>query len=49
MEETKKQFFLSPFARGQVRRFFGQATKGLRWMTWHEKAMKDAVSSEMLR
>ena len=28
---------------------FGQATKSFWWMTWHGKAMKDVVSSEMLR
>ena len=28
---------------------FGQATKGFRWMTWYEEAMKDAVSGDMLR
>ena len=27
----------------------GQATKGIRWMTWHTEAKKDGVASEMLR
>ncbi len=28
---------------------FGQATKGIRWMPWHEKAMKDVVSCDKPR
>ena len=27
----------------------GQATKGIRWMTWYAEAMKDGAASEMLR
>ena len=27
----------------------GQATKGIRWMTWRTEAKKDGVASEMLR
>ena len=27
----------------------GQATKGARWMPWHEKAMKDVVSCDKPR
>ena len=27
----------------------GQATKGIRWMTWRAEAKKDGVASEMLR
>ena len=30
-------------------RIFGQATKGVRWMPWHRKAMKDVVSCDKLR
>ena len=30
-------------------RVFGQATKSLWWMAWRQEAMKDAVSSDMLR
>jgi hypothetical protein len=29
--------------------FFGQATKSLWWMAWRQEAMKDVVSSDMLR
>ena len=28
---------------------FGQATKGVRWMPWHEKAMKDVISCDKPR
>ena len=27
----------------------GQATKGARWMPWHEKAMKDVISCDKPR
>ena len=27
----------------------GQATKGTRWMPWHEKAMKDVISCDKPR
>jgi len=30
-------------------KFYGQATKGVRWMPWRQLAMKDAVSCEKLR
>ena len=36
-----------PSAIGQ--RIFGQATKGIRRMPWHEKAMKDVVSCDKPR
>ena len=26
-----------------------EATKGVRWMPWHQAAMKDVVSCDMLR
>ncbi len=29
--------------------FYGQATKGARWMPWHREAMKDVVSCDKLR
>ncbi len=29
--------------------FYGQATKGVRWMPWQREAMKDAVSCDKLR
>ena len=29
--------------------FYGQATKGIRWMPWCQKAMKDVVSCDKLR
>ena len=32
-----------------VSKFYGQATKGIRWMPWHFEAMKDVVSCEKLR
>ena len=32
-----------------MQRIFGQATKGTRWMPWHEKAMKDVVSCDKPR
>ena len=28
---------------------YGQATKGIRWMPWREKAMKDVASCDKLR
>ena len=34
---------------GPVKDQCGQATKGIRWMTWHTEAKKDGVASEMLR
>ncbi len=27
----------------------GQATKGVRWMSWHREATKDVVACDMLR
>ncbi len=33
----------------QLLGFFGQATKGVRWMPWHRKAMKDVVSCDKRR
>ena len=27
----------------------GQATKGVRWMSWHREAKKDVVACDMLR
>jgi hypothetical protein len=32
-----------------VSKFYGQATKGTRWMPWHFEAMKDVESCEKLR
>jgi hypothetical protein len=32
-----------------VSKFYGQATKGTRWMPWHFEAMKDVASCEKLR
>ena len=32
-----------------VSKFYGQATKGTRWMPWHFEAMKDVASYEKLR
>ena len=29
--------------------FYGQATKGVRWMPWQREAMKDVVSCDKLR
>ena len=34
---------------GTVQGQCGQATKGIRWMTWCAEAKKDGVASEMLR
>lgn len=31
------------------RKFYGQATKGARWMPWQKQAMKDVASCEKLR
>ena len=28
---------------------FGEVTKSMWWMPWHEKAMKDAVTCDKLR
>ena len=39
----------SRHAGGTVWDQCGQATKGIRWMTWHTEAKKDGVASEMLR
>ena len=36
-------------ARSSFRLFYGQATKGARWMPWHREAMKDVVSCDKLR
>ena len=30
-------------------KFYGQATKGARWMPWQKQAMKDATSCDKLR
>ena len=30
-------------------KFYGQATKGTRWMPWHFEAMKDVASCDKLR
>ena len=30
-------------------KFYGQATKGARWMPWQKQAMKDAASCDKLR
>ena len=30
-------------------KFYGQATKGVRWMPWRQQAMKDAVSCDKPR
>ena len=30
-------------------KFYGQATKGMRWMPWHLKAMKDVKSCDKQR
>jgi len=30
-------------------KFYGQATKGVRWMPWRQQAMKDVVSCEKPR
>ena len=32
-----------------VNKFYGQATKGTRWMPWHFEAMKDVASCDKLR
>ena len=32
-----------------ARKFGGQAIKGIRWMPWHQEAMKDVVSCDKLR
>jgi hypothetical protein len=40
---------LHGFSGGTVYGQCGQATKGIRWMTWHTEAKKDGVASEMLR
>ena len=36
-------------AGGTVLGQCGQATKGIRWMTWRAEAKKDGVTSDMLR
>ena len=33
----------------RVSKFYGQATKGARWMPWQKQAMKDAASCDKLR
>ena len=30
-------------------KFYGQATKGARWMPWQKQAMKDVTSCDKLR
>ena len=32
-----------------VNKFYGQATKGMRWMPWHLEAMKDVKSCDKRR
>jgi hypothetical protein len=32
-----------------VSKFYGQATKGKRWMPWHFEAMKDVASCDKPR
>jgi hypothetical protein len=32
-----------------VSKFYGQATKGTRWMPWHFEAMKDVASCDKPR
>ena len=43
----------SMFARGvtllRASKFYGQATKGARWMPWQKQAMKDVASCDKLR
>ena len=34
---------------GLTKPFFGQASKGIRWMPWRTKAMKDVVSCDKPR
>ena len=36
-------------ALGEKTIFYGQATKGIRWMPWRTRAMKDAVSCDKPR
>ena len=33
----------------RVSKFYGQATKGARWMPWQKQAMKDVTSCDKLR
>ena len=40
-EQIRELFILS--------KFYGQATKGIRWMPWRVKAMKDVASCDKLR
>ena len=42
-------WFSSLRGRDVLGKFYGQATKGVRWMPWRQQAMKDAVSCEKLR
>jgi hypothetical protein len=38
-----------PVARMRASKFYGQATKGARWMPWQKQAMKDVASCDKLR
>ena len=40
---------LSRTDRDVLGKFYGQATKGVRWMPWRQQAMKDVVSCEKPR
>jgi hypothetical protein len=37
------------FGAHALSKFYGQATKGARWMPWQKQAMKDAASCDKLR
>jgi hypothetical protein len=37
------------FSLLRASKFYGQATKGARWMPWQKQAMKDVASCDKLR
>jgi hypothetical protein len=39
----------SIFGSSALRKFYGQATKGARWMPWQKQAMKDVASCDKPR
>ena len=55
--ERRAYLLVAVFPRTQVHggeddglgKFYGQATKGVRWMPWRQKAMKDVASCDKPR
>jgi hypothetical protein len=48
-QNLKFKFEISSFPFVVLSKFYGQATKGTRWMPWHFEAMKDVASCDKRR